>query len=112
MKLSRIALGFAMLALVVPFAFACEPPPPPPPGHSPGYWKHNVRVYCRGIAHYNNEESTSTMEAYEAYIIANIDSGFTLCWADMVMWNNAFKSIWITVADYFNEAAGLGPYNG
>jgi len=104
MKISRIVLGLAMLAFVVPFVFACEPPPPEP-GLSPGYWKHEIRaqLYDRGAKHYTPDEywaifgETGFADPYEVYD-----------W----LWDNAYKSIWLDVANAFNEAAGLGPYNG
>jgi len=111
MKLKKSALGLAavvLTTLMVSVAFACEPPPPPP-GHSPGYWKHNVRVYVRGIGSYSEGETAASMESYEA-AIASAHQGFTLEWADMIFWDNDYKYMWLTVANWFNEAAGLAPY--
>jgi len=108
MKIRKSALGLAavtLTALMVSIAFACELPP----GHSPGYWKHNVRVYVEGVGSYSGSETAATMESYEA-AIASAHPGFTLEWANMIFWDNAYKYMWLTVANWFNEAAGLAPY--
>ena len=97
-----------MLMITVPFALACEPPLQP--GHSPGYWKHNVRVYVEGRGSYSGGENAVSMESYEAYIIENIAPSFTLEWANMIFWSKSYKYMRLTVANWFNEAAGLAPY--
>jgi len=80
-------------------------------GRSPGYWKHNVKVYNGGPGHYSGDphESDATMEQYEAEI--QIDHpGFTLEWANEMFQDNAHKDMWLTIANWFNAAAGLQPY--
>jgi len=112
MKLKNLALGLTavmLTAMMISIAFACEPPPPPP-GHSPGYWKHNVRVYVEGRGSYSGEETPALMESYEA-TIAGAHPGFTLEWANMIFWDTDYKYMWLTVANWFNEAAGLAPYS-
>jgi len=109
MRLNKVVLGLAVLTLMVPFAFACEPPLEP--GYSPGYWKHNVRVYVEDRGSYSGGETAASMEYY-ASVIAGAHSGFTLEWANMVFWSKdkTLKSMWLTVANWFNAAAGLAPY--
>jgi hypothetical protein len=80
-------------------------------GRSPGYWKHNVKVYNGGPGHYSGDphESDATMEQYEAEI--QIDHpDFTLEWANEMFQDNAHKDMWLTIANWFNAAAGLQPY--
>ena len=106
MKLKRIALGLTVVALmisIVPSVFACI--------YTPGYWKHNVRVYVEGQGSYSADidgvkESDASMERYEAYIRANIDSGFTLEWANTQFWarGHSVQTRRQILADWFNEA--------
>ncbi len=109
MKFNKIALSLTMLALMVlmaPIVFACEPPPPPPcePGYSPGYWKHEIRaqLYDKGAKHYSPAEywiifgNTGFIDPYLVYD-----------W----LWDNDYKYMWLDIANAFNEAAGLGPYS-
>ncbi|MDH5495430.1 MAG: hypothetical protein OEY24_07005 [Candidatus Bathyarchaeota archaeon] len=106
----KVALGvtvFALMVLIVSPVFACEPPPPEP-GYSPGFWKHEVRAYVEGKGRLHH--TMAEMESFESYIITYIDSGFTLSWANMAFWDKSMKSMWLTVANWFNEAAGLAPY--
>lgn len=111
-KIALALIAAALTLLMAPVVFACEPPPPPPqePGLSPGFWKHDVRakLYRIGRLHY----SDSDIEAFEAYIGEYISPGFTLEWAHIVFWDKEYKYMWLTVANWFNEAAGLAPYNG
>jgi len=95
------------MVLVVSTASACELP-----GLSPGYWKHNVKVYCGGPGSYSGDphETAASMEYYES-IIANSHPGFTLEWANERFQNNAYKSMWLTIANWFNAAAGRLPYS-
>ena len=86
-------------------------------GLSPGYWKHNVAVYCgtsRGSFSGDPHITAAQLDAYEAWIRANIpgQSGFTLEWANSRFQNVAYKSQWLTIANWFNAAAGLQPYSG
>lgn len=83
------------------------------PGRSPGYWKHNVKVYNGGPGHYSGDphETDETMEQYEAEIQMDHPS-FTLEWANEMFQDNANKGMWLTIANWFNEAAGLQPYAG
>jgi hypothetical protein len=90
------------------------PPPPSGSGLSPGYWKHNVKVYCGGPGHYSGDphETDGSMESYELWIQTHIggQGSFTLEWANTQFQNNAYKSMWLTIANWFNAAAGLSPY--
>jgi len=109
MKFSRIALGLtalALMAMVISTTNAC------PPGLSPGYWKHNVKVYCGGPGSYSGDpkETAASMEYYES-IIAGWVPGFTLEWANERFQNNEYKSMWLTIANWFNAAAHRLPYS-
>lgn len=83
------------------------------PGLSPGYWKHNVKVYNGGPGHYSGDphETDETMETYAAYIVSNFDPSFTLEYANEMFQNNANKGTWLTIANWFNAASGRAPYN-
>jgi hypothetical protein len=95
-------------------------------GLSPGYWKHNVKVYNGGPGHYSGtptHESDATMEGYAATILAvgyasipaDVDTPQEfLAWANMRFQNNAYKKdnpSWLELANWFNAAAGLLPYS-
>jgi len=82
------------------------------PGLSPGYWKHNVNVYNGGRGSYSGDPhiTPEQLEDYEAYIKANFYSGFSLAWAQTQFQNNQYKDMWLTIANWFNAAAGLAPY--
>ncbi len=81
-------------------------------GLSPGYWKHNVKVYNGGRGSYSGDPhiTPTQLEAYATYIAANYHPGFTLSWANERFQNNAYKDMWLTIANWFNAAAGLLPY--
>jgi len=95
-------------------------------GLSPGYWKHNVKVYNGGPGHYSGaptHESDETMEGYATSILvvgyasipAEVDTPQEfLEWANMRFQNNAYKKgnpSWLELANWFNAAAGLLPYS-
>jgi hypothetical protein len=95
-------------------------------GLSPGYWKHNVKVYNGGPGHYSGtptHESDETMEGYAAIILAvgyptipaDVDTPQEfLEWANMRFQDNAYKKgdpSWLELANWFNAAAGLMPYS-
>jgi hypothetical protein len=108
MRLKKVILGLAVLTLLVLMtstALACEPPPPLEPGHSPGYWKHEIRaqLFHRGAKHYSPA-------AYWAIFDATgfSDPNLVYEW----LWDKDYKYMWLDVANAFNAAAGLGPYNG
>ena len=112
MKLSKIALGLVLLAMMVPLAFAPEPPPPPPPcEYTPGYWKRCVTKYVTMRGSYPADmdevkESDGSMEAYEDWIQATIESTFTLEWAYDEFWMRGpgRQPIRQMIADWFNLA--------
>jgi hypothetical protein len=81
-------------------------------GLSPGYWKHNVNVYNGGHGSYSGDPhiTPAQLEAYAAYIKANFYSGFSLAWAQSRFQNNQYKNMWLTIANWFNAAAGRLPY--
>ena len=97
-------------------------------GLSPGYWKHNVKVYNGGPGSYSGtplHESNETMESYAATILAAHQAEITsedpnvdtveefLTWANIRFQDNAFKKgtpSWLELANWFNEAAGRSPY--
>jgi len=109
MRLKGIALGLAMVALMISIvsapAYACA--------YTPGYWKHNVTVYYEerrdnsyAADDYGVKESDASMEAYEAWIIGNIDGGFSLEWAYEQFWLRGpnRQAIRQMIADWFNSA--------
>jgi len=81
-------------------------------GLSPGYWKHNVNVYNGGHGSYSGDPhiTPTQLEAYAAYIAANFHPGFTLAEAQQLFQDNHQKAQWLTIANWFNVAAGLLPY--
>lgn len=81
-------------------------------GLSPGYWKHNVKVYNGGRGSYSGDPhiTPAQLESYAAYIAANFQPGFTLAWANERFQNKEYKHMWLTIANWFNAAAGLMPY--
>jgi hypothetical protein len=83
-------------------------------GLSPGYWKHNVNVYNGGRGSYSGDPhiTPAQLEAYAAYIKTNFYSGFSLAWAQSRFQNNQYKDMWLTIANWFNAAAGRAPYTG
>lgn len=107
----------AAVLVATPVSAQCEPPCPPPPcllpALSPGYWKHNVKVYCGGPGHYSGDphETSATMESYEASIAIN-HPGFTLEWANEQFQDNTYKDMWLTIANWFNTASGRAQYSG
>jgi len=114
MKIKKIILSVAALALIavvvsnVYVARAC------PPGLSPGYWKHNVKVYCGGPGSYSGDphETADTMEEYETYIQTHFYGPFTLEKANIAFQDNQYKGYWLLLANWFNAAAGRLPYSG
>ncbi len=113
MKIRKIIISLAaltLLALAVSntfAAYAC------PPGLSPGYWKHNVKVYCGGPGHYSGDpkETDASMENYESIIQGWGYPWFTLEWANERFQNNQYKNLWLDLANAFNAAAGRLPYS-
>jgi hypothetical protein len=81
-------------------------------GLSPGYWKHNVNVYNGGHGSYSGDPhiTPAQLETYAAYIAANFHPGFTLAEAQQLFQDNQQKAQWLTIANWFNAAAGLLPY--
>ena len=113
MRLSKIALvstAIALLVLMVPLVFA-NGNGERPPGYSPGYWKHQLK------AHYDErgrmQESWNDMLFYEAFIQVNHEPSFTLLGAYLdftdTSMNNS-EDAWLTIANWFNDAAGRAPY--
>jgi hypothetical protein len=106
-KIGILALVALLVAsMTVASTHACLP------GLSPGYWKHNVKVYCGGPGQYSGETDQS-MEQYEAIIQGWYPSaGFTLEMANYIFQDNAMKYLWLPLANVFNAAAGRLPYSG
>jgi hypothetical protein len=105
-------LGIALLAMLVSSVSAgcyhrcyCKP------GKSPGYWKHNVRVYVEDQGSYSGtpKETDWKMEYYESRIQSRYP-WFTLEWANERFQNNQYKDVWLWLANLFNWAAGRAPY--
>jgi hypothetical protein len=115
MKSRNSLLGvtaLALMALMISTAYAtCKPP-----GLSPGYWKHNVHVYCGGNGSYSGDpvhETDESMEGYEL-IIKGWYAPFTLEWADEHFQDNKLKNgppySWLDIANAFNRASGRADY--
>lgn len=120
MRLNKKALGLTGLALIilmVPLVLA-NGVPPPELGYSPGYWKHQLKAHYNGRGHM--QESWEDMLYYEEYIDMWIDTGdieyldgtagFTLYDAYLAFNDPSWNHMWTTIANWFNEAAGLAPY--
>lgn len=98
-------------------------------GLSPGFWKHNIGVYCGtspgsysspqpGLPH----ETAASMLSLATTILSTHPAGVPptvttasdfLFWADTQMNNPALKNVaptWLTIANWFNAAAGYTPY--
>jgi hypothetical protein len=87
-------------------------PPEQGEGLSPGYWKHNVNVANGGRGSYSGDPhiTLAQLQAYAAYIATNFHPGFDLAEAQQIFQNNKQHAQWLTVANWFNAAAGLSPY--
>ena len=113
MHSKRILFGvltIALMTLMVSTVTACHYCKP---GLSPGYWKHNVKVYVEGRGSYSGDYPKMTaalLEQCEAAIQVNHPS-FTLEWANEKFQDNAYKDMWLTIANWFNAAAGRAPYS-
>ena len=110
MRTNKIALaltGITLMVLMVPLVFA-NGNGERPPGYSPGYWKHQLK------AHYNDrghmQESWQNMMNYEAYIQSTYEPSFTLYGAYLDFTDPSMNHMWLTIANWFNDAAGLAPY--
>lgn len=126
MKSSKILFGLtalALMAVVVSSAYACYLPPPTGVGLSPGYWKHNVKVYNGGPGSYSGDpthETDASMEGYAAIIMGYfapnppgaVSAHDFLVWANKMFQDNAHKDMWLTIANWFNAASGRYPYSG
>ena len=118
MKTRHICLlltGILVLSALTAPAFACRRRCRCYHKYTPGYWKHNVTVYVeeRNDKSYaadidNVKESDSSMEAYEAWIIANRDPTFTLEKAYNIFWTKApsWQEARQQLANWFNAAKG------
>jgi hypothetical protein len=108
--MKKLLIGLAVVAFVVsliPSVFAncvcvCE--------YTPGYWKHNVRVYVEGRGSYAADysgvkESDDSMECYEAWLRANVGD-FSLEWANDEFWMRGpgRQPVRQMIADLLNEA--------
>ena len=106
--MTTIAISLALVALmisIVPSVFACDH------YYTPGYWKHNVRVYVEAQGSYSADidgvkESAALMECYEAWIQANRDPSFTLEDANIDFWlrGHSVQTRRQQLADWFNFA--------
>ncbi len=99
-------------------------------GLSPGYWKHNVKVYNGGPGSYSgtpNHETDETMRGYAASILVAHQSEITsqdpnvdtveefLVWANTRFQDNQYKDgtpSWLELANWFNVASGRSLYTG
>ncbi len=97
-----LALIMAMLMTAIPAAFA-NGNGGREPGYSPGYWKHQCKAWVtgRGRPHYTYAQLTEW---------AN-DFGYTveIAYDEFTTGNNA-DGAWTDLANLFNDAAGLDPY--
>ena len=135
-KIVRKAFGLGLFAsltlmvLMVPSVFACGGPPPPEPGPSPGWWRRQVKgwVELKGHTHVTWEQLdawTGMIGGYygiappEFYGYALVpissfdtdgDSDFDIVDAYNVfsVWPSKFMRV--ELANWYNWAAGFGPY--
>ncbi len=119
MKAKKIVVGLTLLALVVlmvPPVFANGDERPP--GYSPGYWKHQLKAMFNGRGHMHEE---GNMEDYEDTIANEMNtsaindlsgdpSQFELRDAFEAFIDPSYNHMWLTIANWFNEAAGRKPY--
>lgn len=118
MKSKKIVIGIAavaLLALMISNVYACYP------ALSPGYWKHNVKVYNGGPGSFSGDphETRATMEFYAGKIVVRLDlpAGVPttvpefLVWANERFQNNQYKGMWLTIANWFNAASDRFLYN-
>ena len=125
MKSKKIVIGIAavaLLALMISNVYAhcgCHP------GLSPGYWKHNVKVYNGGPGAYSApfedhpHETSESMLGYADVILGPEDQTLEQENAYLVWANGIFQSKdplvragWLDLANAFNAAAGYNPYVG
>jgi len=119
MKLSKLAFGSALIALVVlmiPLAFANGNGGEP--GFSPGYWKHQLKVMFNDRGHM--QETLADMDMYAGFIDDYIDTGgielldgfpgFENEDAFLAFSDTSYNHMWTTIANWYNEAAGRDPY--
>jgi hypothetical protein len=117
-KILLSLVAIALTAMMISYAYASWPCPCGC-GLSPGYWKHNVKVYNGGPGHYSGDpkEDDGTMESYEGIIAGELgptgfDGGpFTLERANDYFQDNAYKAWWLTIANWFNAASGRFAYS-
>ncbi len=130
MKSKRIVIGIAAvttLALMMSSVYASTSCPP---GLSPGFWKHNVKVYCGGPGHYSSPEegmdrlTDTDMLNYATAILgfvnpygitipdsAKVSADAFLHWANGIL-QDPTNPMWLNLANAFNSAAGRAPYLG
>ena len=120
MKTSKIALGLTgliLIVLMVPMVFA-NGNGERPPGYSPGYWKHQLKAMFNQRGRMQEE---GNMGDYEDYIANEIDTSsinglagdptqFELRDAFEAFTDPSYNHMWLTIANWFNDAAGLAPY--
>jgi hypothetical protein len=125
-------LSVTMLAILVAAVLVATPVSACELGLSPGFWKHNVNVYCGGHGSYsgdifgspqggngiNGHITPGQLEWYAAVHLNPIVPSLPTH-AEIVAFlndcnskfqDNAYKDMWLTIANWFNEAAGLAPY--
>ncbi len=134
MKISNMVL-FALLTMLVtvsPALCECVPPPCPPcypPGESPGYWKHEVVAYVegRGRLHTDIISLTSAIDASSSWRggmvyddfgywlpglpDTNSNDAFDINDAYAIFTNGAYRGLRLGLANWYNWAAGLAPYD-
>jgi hypothetical protein len=97
------------------------------PGLSPGYWKHNVKIYNGGPGGYSApyegmpHETNAKMLGYAATILSSpkteipasvVTADDFLKWVNTEFQNPSKNNMWLTYANWFNQAAGYLPYTG
>ena len=131
MKKSLVALtAVAMLAIIIPFAFAQVLPPEPGwptcrefPGRTPGYWKHQIKVYLTSTTEevytmgsyswYFDDELGVGVKMNDGYMAAILDgAGVTAleALADLEAKGPGMNVVRDAMADLLNRAAFLDPY--
>jgi hypothetical protein len=122
-KLLISVVAVAFVAMMIANVYAnCEPPPCPPPpcetpGFSPGFWKHNFRVYL-GLTNgkYSAFEggeldgvkvTADMLEDFADIVEVTLEEAYAAVSAKGGPPNNMIRA---DMANAFNDAAGYGPF--
>ena len=95
-----LALIMAILFTSIPVAFA-NGNGGREPGYSPGYWKHQCKVWILGRGRLHEAELDDLADSF-GYTVMDAYLEFTT--------GNNSDGAWTDLANQFNDAAGLDPY--